>query len=137
EAAADAERVARQPGLTEEPARDIHLMDALIAHVAVAVQIDPVRVALDRAVLRVVALRRHEWRRSRPEIVVHRRRDRLRAGRLADAVAPLVAEATSRGDLADVSRLDPLHGLTQPFARTDLRAGLDDPVVLLGRVHEL
>src|SRR6185369_1526997 len=44
ETSADAERVARQSRLTEEPPSDVHLVDALIAHVAVAVQIDPVPV---------------------------------------------------------------------------------------------
>src|SRR5438874_13710080 len=106
-------------------------MDALIAHVAIAVEIDPVPVVVDRAVLRVVWVRRCERRGTRPQIVVHRRGDRLRAGRLADAVTPLVAEAARRGDLAEVARLDPLHGLAQPLAGADLRAGLNDAVVLL------
>ena len=120
-----------RPGLAEEPAGDVHLVDALVADVAVAVEVDPVPVVVDRAVLRVVAMRRHERRGAGPEVVVDRRRDRLRAGRLADAVAALVAEAARRGDLAEVARLHPLHRLAQPLAGADLRAGLHDAVVLL------
>ena len=40
----------------------------------------------------------------------------------------LVAEAARRRDLAEVARLDPLHGFLQPLARADLRAGLHDPL---------
>ena len=108
-------RVARQSRLAEEPARDVHLVDALVADVAVAVQVDPVPVVVDGPFFGL-SMRRHERRGAAPEVVVHRRGDRLRAGRLADAVAALVAEAARRGDLAEVARLDPLHGLAQPLA---------------------
>src|SRR5687767_895812 len=137
ETAADAQRVARQARFAQEPARNVHLMDALVADVAVAVEVDPVPVVVDRTPTRIVPLRRHERRRPAPLVVVHRRGDRLWAVRLADAVAALVAEATGHGDLAEVPRLDPLHRLAQPLARADLRARLDDLVVLLGGVHEL
>ena len=50
ETAADAEGVAGQARFAEEPASDIHLVDALVADISVAVEINPVPVVVDGAV---------------------------------------------------------------------------------------
>ena len=93
-------------------------------------------VVVHRTVLRV-AFRRDELRGSAPQIVVDRRGYLLGTAALANAIATLVAEATRRGDLAEVARLDPFDGFAQSFAGANLRAGLDDAVVLRRRGDEL
>jgi len=57
EAAADAEGVAGKAALAEEPAGDVHLVDALIADVAIAVEVNPVPVVVNRAVFFGIAVR--------------------------------------------------------------------------------
>jgi len=60
------------------------------------------------------------------KIVVDRRGDGRGRGRLADAVAALVAEATGGGDFAEVASLSPSDGLTETGAGANLGAGLGD-----------
>ena len=79
----------------QAPARDIHLVDALVADVAVAVVPEPVPVVVE-AILRELVL----GRGAEPQVVVDaggHRLDRL----AADGVAPLEAEAAGHVDVAD------------------------------------
>src|ERR1019366_8402783 len=137
DASADAERVTRQSGLTEKPARDIHLVNALVADVAVAVSPEPMPFVMHRAVLFGIAPRGQYRRGAAPHIVVDGGRNRLRAGGLADAVAPFVAQPARRDDLAEISGAHPGDGFLHTFAGTDLRAGLNDAVVFLRGGGEL
>ncbi len=137
EPAADAEGVARQAGFAEEPAGDVHLVDALVADVAVAVEINPVPVVVNGTVFRGVAVGRDEGRWAGPEIVIDRGGNgRGRAGE-ADAVAAFIAEATGGGDFAEVAGLCPGDGFTEAFARANLGAGLGDAAGFLSGGDEL
>ena len=137
EAAADAEGVAGQAGFAEEPAGDVHLVDALVADVAVAVEVNPVPVVVNGAVFRGVAVGRDEGRGAGPEIVIDcGGNGRGRAGE-ADAVAAFVAEATGGGDFAEVAGLRPGDGFTEACAGADLRAGLGDAAGFLSGGDEL
>src|SRR5207247_2452046 len=85
EPAPGAEHARRQGVFAEKPAGDIHLMNALVAEVAVAVVPDPMPVVMKS----LSADRRHR-RRAAPEIVIDVRRRRLRSVHFADAGAALV-----------------------------------------------
>ena len=71
-------------------------MDTLVADVAIAGGPDPVPV-----VVQLRAPQRLERRGPAEQVVVDARRDRLRARDLADALAPLVAEAARPQDPAE------------------------------------
>src|SRR6185295_6233694 len=82
----------------ESPARHVHLMDALVSHVAIAVLPEPVPVVME-SIAREFML----GRGAEPEIVIHalwNRLDRLAANR----VAPLEAKAARHVDVADYAR---------------------------------
>jgi hypothetical protein len=96
---------------TEEPAGDVHLVDALVAEVAVAVGPGPVPVVLE-----LCAHERAFRAGAAPEIVVDGFRNRLRAFGLADAGAALVAEAAREQDLSEIAFLHILHSFSEPFA---------------------
>ena len=93
EPTADADGAARETRLAEEPARNVHLVDALVAHVAVAGDVVPMPVIVE---FRAAQLS-HRCRAG-PKIVVHGRRDFLRALGLANTVAALVAKTARGGD---------------------------------------
>src|SRR5262249_31078833 len=135
EAAADADDRLGQSGLAQTPAGLVHLVDALVADVAVAVIPDPVPVVVDGAELGV-AVRRVVRCRPAPEIIVHRRGRLLRAVHLADAVALLVAQAARQGHFAKLAGVQVLHRLAQPAAAAALGAGLADLLVLAGRLDD-
>ena len=116
EAATDAEGVTRQTGFTEEPAGDIHLVDALVADVAVAVEVNPVPVVMDGAVFRRVTVGRYERCRAGPKIVVDRSGNWRGCVGETDAVATFVAKAASGGDFAEVTSLRPSDGFTEASA---------------------
>ena len=89
EAAADAPHAGGEFHLAEEPAGDVHLVDALVAEVAVAVVPGPMPV-----VVQLFACQLRLRRRATPEVVVDRVGDGLRAFGFANAGAALVAEST-------------------------------------------
>ena len=132
EAAADADRPRRQRRLAQRPASDVHLVDALVAEVAVAGVEDPMPV-----VVQALPHQGLPWRRAAPEVVVDRRVDLLCAFHPADALARLVAEAAGELNLAEMTFVHPGQRLLDRGRRADLGAGLDDPVVLRGRVDDL
>src|SRR5205823_2634473 len=116
---------------TEAPAGDVHLMDALVAHVAVAGVPKPVPVVVEA----ILGERLH-GRGTRPKIVVHARGNRLDRG-ASDGVAPLVAQAARQVDLAQQPVLDSLHAFHHTDTGAALRAVLDDAVVFLRGAHQL
>src|SRR5262249_8318846 len=127
EAAADAHDRVGHRVLAEAPPGLVHLMDALVAEVAVAVFPLPVPV-----VVQVLAHQRPVRRRAAPQVVVDAGRDRLRAAHLADRAARLVAQAAGQLHLADLARVHVLDRLAQPPAGAALRARLADLVQLAG-----
>src|SRR5262245_43304789 len=134
---ADTERVARQTGFTEEPTREIHLMNALVAQIAVAVIPDPMPFIMHRAVSRRVAIRRYQGRRTGPQIVIDAGWNRLWTGCLANAVASLVTEPARRNDFAKLTRTHPRNGFCHAFAGTYLNTRLDHAFVFFGRGRQL
>src|SRR5207237_4825346 len=117
EAAADADDRFRQFVLTQPPAGLVHLVNALVAEVAVAVVPLPVPVVVE-----VLAHERLPGRRAAPEVVVDRGRNRLRALDLADARPQLVAERPGQLDLAELAGLQEGNRLAQGAAAAALRA---------------
>src|SRR5262249_54055109 len=79
----------------ETPARDVHLMDRLIADVAVPGLPDPVPV-----VVKPIPAERPSPRRAGPEVVVDADRNGLRR-RPADRIPPFEAHGPGEIDVAD------------------------------------
>src|SRR5207247_660708 len=123
EASADADHRLGQPLLAEAPAGDVHLVDALVAEVAVAVVPDPVPVVVDGAVGRL-AVRRVVRGGAAPQVVVHRGGRLLVTVHLADARPRLVAQAARQLHLADAAGLHEGDGVAHPGHAAALRAGL-------------
>src|SRR5262245_7497622 len=113
------------------PAADVHLVNALVADVAVAVVPVPVPV-----VVKAVGI---EWARGRgpqPQVVI----DALRDGAvllLADRLAPFETKSAGHINVADQALPQLLHGIAQRDGRTAVCAVLDDAVVFAGGVDEL
>src|SRR6185295_223466 len=106
------------------PAGDVHLVDTLVADIAVPVV--PVPVPL---VVEAVLVERPRGRGAEPEVIVHSRRDRA-VRLLADRGALLVAEAASDLDLPQLASADVFEPFPEPWSRAGLGTVLDDPVVL-------
>ena len=107
----------------DQPAGNVHLVDALVADVAVAEVPEPVPVVMDQ--VGVIRLLRG---RAEPDVEIEllgRIRDRFDA----DAAARLVAQGPRDQQLAELARLDRRGGQGPVAAGAALRAVLDDPVV--------
>src|SRR5207302_6305452 len=100
---------------------NIHLVDALVAEVAVAVIPEPVPV-----IVKALAHGRLERGRTTPEIIVHRGRLCLWPIHLADAGPRLVAQAACHLDLAQLARAKEVDGLAHAGHAPALGAGLAD-----------
>src|SRR5262249_49287023 len=109
----------------------VHLMDALVAQVAVAVVPGPVPV-----VVQVLAQERLERGRAAPQVVIDRLGHRLLAVDLADAGAELVAQAAGQLDLSQLAGVQVRDGLAHALAGAALGAGLADAVVLAGDLDD-
>src|SRR5262249_21949335 len=109
----------------------VHLVDALVAQVAVAVVPGPVPV-----VVQVLALERILRGGTAPQIVIDALGNRLLAVDLADRAARLVAEAAGDADLAELAGTDVFHRLPHAGHRAALRAGLANLFVLAGRLDD-
>ncbi len=107
-------------------------MDTLVADVAVAVEINPVPVVVDRAVFRGIAVGWDEGRGAGPEIVIDRGGNGRRRAGESDAIAAFVAKTAGRSDFAEVAGLSPGDGLAEAFARADLSTGLGNAAGFLG-----
>ena len=132
EAAAHARDPAGEPRLPQGPARDVHLVDALVADVAVAGGPHPVPVVVQPG-----APQRQEVGRAAPEVVVDPVGDRLGAVREADRGARLVAEAGRHLHRAELALVDVLDGLADAGGRAALGPGGHDPPVALRRLDRL
>ena len=132
EPSADAPDARGKFHVAEEPTGNVHLVDALIAEVAIAVIPHPVPV-----VMQAFTGEGFLGGRAEPEIVIHLARHILGIRDITDAAAALVAEAAGDLDLAKVAGLHPLHGILNALGATGLCAGLDNLLVLPGSVHQL
>ena len=88
-------------------------------------------------IVKLRAAERIHRRGAAPEVVIHRGRNGLRTGGLADARTAFVAKAASKLDLAEIAFAQPRDGFDDGRARSALRARLDDAVVLARGVDEL
>src|SRR5262249_45958229 len=134
EAPAQAQDRAGQLVLAQAPAGHVHLVDALVAQVAVAEVPVPVP-AVMRQVLVVGPLRR----RAQPqvEIQVARRINPAHRGHPAHGiVATFVTQAPGDLNRAQAAGAEEVDGLADPAAGADLRAGLADAVVPPGRFDD-
>src|SRR5262249_23321018 len=128
EASAEAPDPARQPGVRDGPAGDVHLVDALVADVAVAEIPEPVPVVVDE-----VAVVRLLGRRPEPEVEVQvgrRRGDLL----VPDAPARLAAVPLRHEQLAVLARLDGGDLAGPPRVAALLGAVLQHAAVFPGRL---
>src|SRR5439155_26133521 len=115
----------------EAPPREIDLMDALVAQIAVSGVPDPMPV-----VMKAVARERLQGRGARPRIVIDPARNRLR-GRSSDRVATLEAQSARQIDLAECAAVKMLDRFDRGARGTELRALLHHALVLVGSAHEL
>ena len=129
--ATDTQDARRQRRLAQGPAPHVHLVNALIAEVAVAGGPDPMPI-----IVQLLAHQRLFRRRAIPQVVVNARRNRLRAIHFADAGAALVAQAARAQDFPDVAFPHPLNAFSHAAARARLRAGLHDAVKLAGHLDD-
>src|SRR5690606_29023413 len=103
---------------------DIHLVDALVAEVAIAGIPHPVPIVVE-----LLAGERLLRGGSAPEIVIESFGDRLFAFHFADAGAALVADATGPEEFTEVAFLSPFRSGMEPSGGAALRACLDDALV--------
>jgi len=115
----------------QAPTRNVQLVDALIAQIAVAVIPEPVPVVMEAVPCEGVLRRR-----AQPEVIVHARGHGFHR-RSADRIAPLEAQASCHVDVADQALANLPHPLLQRYRRTALTALLDDAVILARRRHNL
>src|SRR5205823_10932571 len=100
EATAEPDNALRHLAPAETPAGDVHLVDALVAQVAVAGVPLPVPVVVE-----LVLVERLHRRRAAPEVIVHALRHHPGRQR-ADTGAALVAEAAGDLHLPDLPGVD-------------------------------
>src|SRR5207253_3505080 len=79
---------------TQSPSRDVHLVNALVPQIAVAIGPEPMPVVVE-----MITSKGPDRRRPSPEIVINPG-GYGRSWRVADAVSPLKAQATGQVDLA-------------------------------------
>src|SRR5437773_7319023 len=105
EAATETEDARRKLVLAQEPAGNVHLVNALISQIAVSGVPNPMPIVME-----AFAHERFHRGRAAPEIVVDARRDWLRTIDLADARTALVAKAARDENFAEVAGLNPFNG---------------------------
>src|SRR5262249_38870038 len=117
--------------LVQPPAGLVHLVDALVAQVAVAGVPDPVPV-----VVQPLAHQRLLGGGTAPQVIVHGGGRLLRALDLADGAAQLVADAAGHADLAALAGVEEGNGLAHAGHAAALGAGLADAFVLAGALDD-
>src|SRR5438477_529743 len=132
EAAAETEDARRKLVLAQEPAGDIHLVNALISQIAVARIPNPMPIVME-----ALAHERLHRGRAAPEIVVDAGRNWLRSIDLADAGTPLVAKPARDKNFSEIAGLHPLDSLANSGAGTALRSCLHNFVVRARELNEL
>ena len=118
-------------GVLDGPAGDVHLMDALVAHVAVAEVPEPVPVVMDE-----VAVEGLFGSGAEPEVEVYVAGDFF-VGLVADAPAGFAAVAFGDKEFAVLAAVNGGDLLGPAAAGAALRAVLDDAVVFAGGFNAL
>src|SRR5579862_4698917 len=113
-----------QAGTAEAPARDIHLVDALVADVAVAGVPEPVPVVAETQLVEGA------HGRGPQELIPIETGRRGAVGFVADTLAALEAESLGEIDLADDALVEQRDGLLLVGLAAALRTDLDDAVIL-------
>jgi hypothetical protein len=132
-ATAEAEDPGGEGGFVEEPAADVHLVDALIAEIAIPGVPYPMPIVVQPGAAQWGFF---GW--AAPEVVVHASRDGLGAAGFSDAGPALITEAPRYRDLAEIAFPDPFHGFGDALtAAAALGSGLDDAPVFPGGLDEL
>src|SRR5215475_1021285 len=116
---------------SQAPAADVHLVNALVADVAIAVVPVPVPV-----VVKAVGIERARGRGPQPQVIINALRDGTVLF-LADRFAPFETKPASHINIAYHALPQLLHGFAQRGGRTAVRAVLDDAVVFACGVDEL
>src|SRR6185369_15784343 len=101
----------------ETPAGDVHLMDPLVAEVAVAAIPLPVPVVVELG-----PCERIQRSGTAPHVVIDAGRRAVRTA-FANGAAALIAQTARDFDFANLSRLDEFNCLHGPALRAALRAG--------------
>src|SRR5262245_59760779 len=117
---------------SQTPARQVHFVDALVAHISVPTIPLPMPI-----VVQLLAAQRLLRGRPAPKVVVHPCRHRLRTFSLSNGWPPLVAEASRHVDIADGTFAELLDRFAQYGRTTSLGAVLTEPVVLSRSVYQL
>ncbi len=124
ESAPDADHGAWQKFLADEPARDVDLVNALVAQVPVPVVPDPVPV-----VVKLFTEDIDFWGGSAPEVKIEAFGDWLRAGHLFDRAAWLIAGPSGVLQFSEGIAFEPFDGGFESSRGAALGSALDDPVV--------
>jgi hypothetical protein len=114
----------RELGLPENPSADIHLVDTLVAEIAVACWPDPMPI-----IVQSLAHQGFFGSRSAPKIVVDGWRNRRRTIHFSNAGPAFIAQTPRADNLAKVSVAYPLNALSNAAAGTALGARLNNAIV--------
>ena len=131
-AAADSEDAWRKFVFAEEPACNVHLVDSLVAQIAIACWPHPMPI-----VVQPFAHERLHRRGTAPEIIIDPVRDWLRTIDFSNAGPPLVTKTAGNQNLSQVAGLHPLNCFANPGAGTALRSCLHNFVVRARELNEL
>ena len=132
ESAPDADHGTWQKFFADEPARDVDLVNALVAQVPVPVVPDPVPVVVE-----LFAEDIDFWGGSAPEVKIEAFGDRLWSGDLFDRATWLVAGPSGVFQFSQGIAFEPFDGGFEPSGRTALGAALDDSIVFECRCCKL
>ena len=124
---ADTQHLGRKSGFLQCPAGDVHLVNTLVAQIAIARLPHPVPIVVEAS-----AHERIQRGRATPQIVVYGGRRSLRAADLANGSATLVAKSAGQLDPAQLPCMQIRHGLAHSRIAAGLGAGLHDALVLAG-----
>src|SRR5262249_41089669 len=101
----------RKGAFAENPAGDVHLMDALVTKIAIAGGPNPMPI-----VMQPFSHQGFLRGGTAPEIVIDVWGDLLRAGDVADAGASFVAKPTRADNFAEIACVEPGNAFLQAFA---------------------
>ncbi len=132
EPAAEAHDPRRQRLFAQEPAGDIHLVDALVAHVAAAGVVVPMPIVVQFWPIKIDLSRR-----AAPEFVIDLFWNHQRFVELTDPHPRLVAGADDVQNLPELAAMNVFNRFAQRLVRPRLRTTLDDSIVVIGSVRKL
>src|SRR5215469_6715590 len=116
---------------SQAPARDINLMDGLIADLPVSRVPNPMPV-----VVKAILGERLQRRRAGPQVVMHSSRHGL-FDSVPDRWPPFIAERARQIDVSDCPVAQMTNSFDHPGIRSRLASMLANPAVLLYRAHQL